>query len=37
MMATERTEFASVIRHGDDVGGLLALMREKTANAAPVQ
>ncbi|HEY1299494.1 MAG TPA: ABC transporter substrate-binding protein [Stellaceae bacterium] len=35
MMVTERSEFASVIqRHGGQVQGLLALMREKTASAA---
>jgi phospholipid transport system substrate-binding protein len=37
MMVTQRSEFASVIqRHGGQVSGLLALMREKTktANAA---
>ena len=37
MMVTQRSEFASVIqRHGGQVGGLLALMRERTniANAA---
>jgi phospholipid transport system substrate-binding protein len=34
MMVTERSEFASVIqRHGGQVQGLLALMREKTASA----
>jgi phospholipid transport system substrate-binding protein len=35
MMVTQRSEFASVIqRHGGQVGGLLALMRTKTASAA---
>ncbi len=34
MAVTQRQEFASVIqRHGGQVGGLLALMREKTAAA----
>jgi phospholipid transport system substrate-binding protein len=38
MMVTERSEFVSVIRRrGGDVGGLLALMREKTAGALPVK
>jgi phospholipid transport system substrate-binding protein len=37
LMVTQRSEFASVIqRHGGQVGGLLALMREKT-NVAAVQ
>jgi phospholipid transport system substrate-binding protein len=36
MAVTQRSEFASVIRrHGGDVGGLLAVMREKLASAAP--
>jgi phospholipid transport system substrate-binding protein len=35
LMVTQRSEFASVIqRHGGQVGGLLALMREKTNVAA---
>jgi phospholipid transport system substrate-binding protein len=35
LMATERSEFASVIeRHGGQVDRLLALMRQKTADAA---
>ena len=35
MMVTQRSEFASVIqRHGGQVGGLLALMREKTKTAS---
>jgi len=35
LLATQRSEFASVIqRHGGQVGGLLALMREKTKTAA---
>ena len=34
LLATQRSEFASVIqRHGGQVGGLLALMREKTKTA----
>lgn len=38
MMVTQRSEFASVIqRHGGQVGGLLALMREKTNSASAVQ
>ncbi len=38
MMMTQRSEFASVIqRHGGQVGGLLALMREKTNTASAVQ
>ena len=36
MMVTQRSEFASVVqRHGGQVRGLLAMMREKTASAAP--
>jgi phospholipid transport system substrate-binding protein len=36
MMVTQRSEFASVVqRHGGHVGGLLTMMREKTASAAP--
>lgn len=36
MMVTQRSEFASIVqRHGGQVGGLLAMMREKTASAAP--
>jgi phospholipid transport system substrate-binding protein len=35
LMVTQRSEFASVIqRHGGQLGGLLALMREKTSVAA---
>jgi phospholipid transport system substrate-binding protein len=35
LMVTQRSEFASVIqRHGGQIGGLLALMREKTSLAA---
>ena len=35
MMVTQRSEFASIIqRHGGQVGGLLALMREKTNTAS---
>lgn len=35
LLVTQRSEFASVIqRHGGQVGGLLALMREKTKTAA---
>jgi phospholipid transport system substrate-binding protein len=35
LMVTQRSEFASVIqRHGGQIGGLLALMREKTNVAA---
>jgi phospholipid transport system substrate-binding protein len=35
LMVTQRSEFASVIqRHGGQMGGLLALMREKTRTAA---
>ena len=35
MMVTQRSEFASVIqRHGGQVGGLLALMREKKKTAS---
>jgi len=38
MMVTQRSEFASVIqRHGGQVGGLLALMREKTKTASAAQ
>jgi phospholipid transport system substrate-binding protein len=38
MMVTQRSEFASVIqRHGGKVGGLLALMREKTNTASAAQ
>ena len=38
MMVTQRSEFASVIqRHGGQVGGLLALMREKTKTASAVE
>ena len=38
MMMTQRSEFASVIqRHGGQIGGLLALMREKTNTASAVQ
>jgi phospholipid transport system substrate-binding protein len=38
MMVTQRSEFASVIqRHGGQMGGLLALMREKTNTASAVQ
>ena len=38
MMVTQRSEFASVIqRHGGQVGGLLALMREKTNTASAAQ
>jgi phospholipid transport system substrate-binding protein len=34
MMVTQRSEFASIVqRHGGQVRGLLALMREKTASA----
>jgi phospholipid transport system substrate-binding protein len=33
MIVTERSEFASIIRrHGGDIGGLLALMQEKTSS-----
>jgi phospholipid transport system substrate-binding protein len=36
MMVTERAEFASVIRrNGGRIGGLLALMRQKTAEVVP--
>jgi phospholipid transport system substrate-binding protein len=36
MMVTQRSEFASVVqRNGGQVRGLLAMMREKTATAAP--
>ena len=35
MMVTQRSEFASVIqRHGGQIGGLLALMREKTSTVS---
>ena len=35
LLVTQRSEFASIIqRHGGQVGGLLALMREKTKTAA---
>lgn len=35
MMATQRSEFASVVqRNGGQVRGLIAMMREKTASAA---
>lgn len=35
MMVTQRSEFASVVqRNGGQVGGLIAMMREKTASAA---
>ena len=35
LLVTQRSEFASVIqRHGGQMGGLLALMREKTKTAA---
>ena len=38
MMVTQRSEFASVIqRHGGQVSGLLALMREKTKTASVAQ
>jgi phospholipid transport system substrate-binding protein len=38
MMVTQRSEFASIIqRHGGQVGGLLALMREKTNTATAAQ
>jgi phospholipid transport system substrate-binding protein len=38
MMVTQRSEFASVIqRHGGQMDGLLALMREKTNTASAVQ
>ena len=38
MMVTQRSEFASVIqRHGGQIGGLLALMREKTNTASAAQ
>ena len=38
MMVTQRSEFASVIqRHGGQVGGLLALMREKTKTGSSAQ
>ncbi len=38
MMVTQRSEFASVIqRHGGQVGGLLALMRERTRTASAAQ
>lgn len=34
MMVTQRSEFASVVqRNGGQIGGLIAMMREKTANA----
>jgi phospholipid transport system substrate-binding protein len=35
MMVTQRSEFASVVqRNGGNVGGLIAMMRERTASAA---
>jgi len=35
MIATQRSEFASVVqRNGGQVGGVIAMMREKTASAA---
>jgi phospholipid transport system substrate-binding protein len=35
MMVTQRSEFASVVqRNGGQIGGLIALMRERTASAA---
>jgi hypothetical protein len=35
MTVTQRSEFASIVqRDGGQVGGLIALMREKTASAA---
>ena len=38
MLVTQRSEFASVIqRHGGQIGGLLALMREKTNTASAAQ
>jgi phospholipid transport system substrate-binding protein len=38
MMVTQRSEFASVIqRHGGQIGGLLALMRERTRIASAAQ
>jgi len=38
MLVTQRSEFASIIqRHGGQVGGLLALMREKTRTASAAQ
>jgi phospholipid transport system substrate-binding protein len=38
MMVTQRSEFASVIqRHGGQVAGLLALMREKATTASAAQ
>ena len=38
MMVTQRSEFASIIqRHGGKVGGLLALMREKTNTVSVAQ
>ena len=38
MMVTQRSEFASIIQsHGGQVGGLLALMREKTNTASAAQ
>lgn len=38
MMVTQRSEFASVIqRHGGQVSGLLALMREKTKTTSAAQ
>ncbi len=38
MMVTQRSEFASVIqRHGGQVAGLLALMRERTHTASAAQ
>ena len=38
MMVTQRSEFASIIqRHGGQVGGLLALMREKTNTVSVAQ
>jgi len=38
MLVTQRSEFASIIqRHGGQVGGLLALMRERTRTASAAQ
>ena len=38
MLVTQRSEFASVIqRHGGQVGGLLAMMRERTRTASAAQ
>jgi ABC-type transporter MlaC component len=35
MAVTERSEFASIIQHnGGQVQGLIAMLREKTANAS---